>query len=138
MVKFQNPFRKQPVVDPTKPQPEVETAIVIIQYENGGPSVGFLNVGGIKVKRVATMNDMFRMVCEVQQQINTISICDRVMNILQPKQPINIPVNVPGLKREEAEIRGYGPEEKKVEDKVEKPDNVVDNQEAPKEPEHPA
>lgn len=87
MTKFKNPFKKQEAPAQTEQkQPEIETAVVIVQYEKGGSSVGFLNVEGLKKNRPATMNDLYRMVCEVKQQIENLKICDRMVNVLTQVQ----------------------------------------------------
>jgi hypothetical protein len=89
MGKFQNPFKKSAPVEGVASgnQPEVEVAIILTQFENGGPTVGYLNVGGIKTKRQATLNDMYRMCAETMQQIEAIKTADRVASMFQPKVP---------------------------------------------------
>ena len=91
-MKFQSPFKKQPQAEKSaeEKQPEIETAVVLLQYENGGATVGFMNVSGIKSKRQATMSDMYRMVCEVKQQIENVRVCDRLVAILSQPKPAPI------------------------------------------------
>ena len=84
MNKFGNIFKKQPKQATLPPgQPEVETAVMLALYENGGSTVGYLNLEGVKMKRTATMNDLYRMCAETMQQIETIRITERLINVIQ-------------------------------------------------------
>lgn len=130
MGKFRNPFKKQTsqteAAAPQGKQPEIEVAIILTQFENGGATLGYLNVGGIKTKRQATMNDMYRMCSEVLQQIATIKTADRIIGVLQSK-PVMQPVEKP-VKEAAPVVEGYK-EEKKEEVKTEE---VKDESNAPK------
>lgn len=118
MRKFQNPFKKSAPVEGAGPgnQPEVEIAVILTQFENGGPTVGYLNVGGIKTKRQATLNDMYRMCAETMQQIESIRTADRVASMFQPKVP---PPPPPIVKEETLKVVSDKPEGYKEEKKVE-------------------
>jgi len=118
MGKFRNPFKKQQSQTEAPSQgkaPEVEIAIILVQHENGGPTLGYLNVGGIKTKRQATMNDMYRMCSEVLQQVATIKTADRIIGILQSK-PVIQPTEKPADKPGEAPIVTEGYKEEKKEE----------------------
>ena len=67
---------------------EVETAVVIMLYADGGPVIPILKVEGIKQKREATMNDLYRMVNDVRGQVDEIRITESVINsLIQMHQP---------------------------------------------------
>jgi hypothetical protein len=126
MGKFRNFFKPQP-----KPveqgQPEVETAVVLVQYENGGSTVGYLNVGGVKCNRQATLNDMYRMVCEVKAQIENIRVCDRIQNMFSQPSPTPPPAPIPPIP----------PVTENKEEKTNE-ENAAGDTKTPEEPERPA
>ena len=101
---MKNPFKKQePAQSEENKTPEIETAVVLVQYENGGSSIGYLNVSGLKTKRQATVHDLYRMVCEVKSQIETIKTCDRFVNMMQPPRPAVKPEGAPIAEPEKKE-----------------------------------
>jgi hypothetical protein len=78
---------------------EVETAVVIMLYADGGPVIPILKVEGIKQRREATMNDLYRMVNDVKGQVDEIRTTESVVNALiqmhQPRPAPNAPVPRP-------------------------------------------
>jgi len=86
MSKFRNFFKKPaPQVQQGTPQSKVETAIVLCLHENGGNTVGYLNVAGIEMQRPATVKDMYRMVCEVKAHLESVQISERLIGTLNFK-----------------------------------------------------
>jgi hypothetical protein len=50
-------------------QPKVETAVLLVQYENGGKTGIITKISGFETKREATIQDVYRMVKEVGASI---------------------------------------------------------------------
>jgi len=110
---FKNFFKKQP---PKQGGREVETAVVLMLYADGGPTVPILKVEGIKQKREATMNDLYRMVNDVKGQIDEIRVSDSVVGSL-----------VQILHRPPAQAPGPAPvkDEKEIGDATHKEEDVT-------------
>jgi len=91
-------FKKQasPKMPNITPEPKVETAVVLCQYDNGGKTVGFIKVDGIEMLRPATIADMYRMVCEVKKDLEAISFADKfaARHTLPPPLPMPPEVDV--------------------------------------------
>lgn len=112
MGKFTNVFKKQTPAAPSQKEPEIETAVMLVQYEDGGSTVGFLNLEGVKAKRQATINDLYRMCSETLQQITTIRTADRVFGLIQQT---NKPQSAPYSSGTPVEEKKVVSEEKKDE-----------------------
>lgn len=107
---FKNFFKRQ---DAPKESREIETAVVLTLYADGGPTIPILKVDGIKQRRPATMNDLYRMACDIKNLVEEVGTSDRVMHSLMQSHPQNQPPQKPVVKSEVVNESVQKVEEKK-------------------------
>jgi len=97
-------FRKNSEPKSAAIEPEVETAVLLCQYEKGGKTVGFTKISGVKMIRPASLRDMYRMICEMKMELESIETNVRLASMLQP-QPAPIIETPPAPEKPEDEIK---------------------------------
>lgn len=105
-------FKKQQQAGIPNKEKEIETAVLLVQYVDGGATVGILKIDGVKKRRDASINDLYRMCCEVKGQVEQIRVVDRISQMLMPtfhKQP----EDKPNKTEKEGDVTQKAEEEKK-------------------------
>ena len=68
--------------------PTVETAVLLVQYENGGKTSAITKITGVPVKREATIADIQRMAGEISSVIQVNWTIDALLSVLTPPKPV--------------------------------------------------
>jgi hypothetical protein len=85
---FKDIFKKK--VMPPESQ-EIETSVLLMLRSNGGATIPIIDVKGVKQLRTATLEDLYRMVCEVKRYVEEVRTSDYVLHALMNMHPAPAP-----------------------------------------------